>query len=79
MDSPTDAPAGVSPGRPLFLIANDLEIDFPLLNAIELGRGEEAQLSNCYVQVWHSQAYIRCFSKLGRNLGKHKLVASEMR
>lgn len=51
MDSPADSPAGVSPGRPLFLIANDLEIDFPLLNAIELGRGEEAQLSNCYVQV----------------------------
>jgi hypothetical protein len=51
MDSPADDPAGVSPGRPLFLIANDLEIDFPLLNAIELARGEEAQLSNCYVQV----------------------------
>jgi hypothetical protein len=50
MDSPSDDPAGVSPGRPLFLLANDLEIDFPLLNAIELSRGEEVQLSNCYVQ-----------------------------
>ena len=50
MDAPADEPAGVSPGRPLFLMANDLEIDFPVLNAIELVRGEEVQLSNCYVQ-----------------------------
>ena len=29
MDSPADLPAGFAPGRPLFLLANDLEIDFP--------------------------------------------------
>ena len=36
--------------RPLFLIANDLEIDFPSNHAIALLTGEEAQLSNCYIQ-----------------------------
>lgn len=51
MDSASDEPAGVAPGRPLFLIANDLEIDFPALNAIELLAGEDAQLSNSYIQV----------------------------
>jgi hypothetical protein len=50
MWSPANNPAGVSPGRPLFLLANDLEIDFPQHNAIELVRGEEFQLSNGYVQ-----------------------------
>ena len=50
MDSAADTPAGEDPGRPLFLIANDLEIDFPNSYAIALLRGEEVQLSNCYIQ-----------------------------
>jgi len=57
MSSPTDAPAGLSPGRPLFLFANDLEIDFPCGNAIELLQGEEVQLSNSYVQGAGSDIY----------------------
>ena len=40
----------MSLGRPLFLIANDLEIDFPSGHAVALLRGEDAQLSNCYIQ-----------------------------
>lgn len=47
MDSPQDEPAGESPGRPLFLLANDLEIDFPSGNAVELLAGEE-------VRVWQA-------------------------
>eukprot|EP01043_Picozoa_sp_COSAG02_P044871 COSAG02_NODE_4048_length_5862_cov_18.270692_7_plen_571_part_00 len=50
MSSPSDNPAGEYPGRPLFLLANDLEIDFPSGNAIELLTGEEVQISNGYVQ-----------------------------
>lgn len=50
MSSPTVDPAGFSPGRPLFLLANDLEVDFPSRCAVELAEGEEAQLSNCYLQ-----------------------------
>ena len=50
MSSPSDTPAGEDPGRPLFLIANDLEIDFPTNHAIALLSGEEVQLSNCYIQ-----------------------------
>ena len=50
MSSPQDSPAGETPGRPLFLLANDLEIDFPCGNAIELLEGEEAQISNGYIQ-----------------------------
>ena len=50
MASPSDSPAGEYPGRPLFLLANDLEIDFPSGNAIELLTGEEVQISNGYVQ-----------------------------
>jgi hypothetical protein len=50
MASPADEPAGCYPGRPLFLIANDLEIDFPSGNAIDLMSGEEVQISNGYVQ-----------------------------
>ena len=50
LDSPADSPAGEAPGRPLFLIANDLEVDFPSSHAIALLHGEDAQLSNCYVQ-----------------------------
>lgn len=58
MDAPADTPAGNSPGRPLFLLANDLEIDFPVLNAIDLVRGEEVQLSNCYIQGSKTQSGI---------------------
>lgn len=50
MDSPQDSPAGLAPGRPLFLLANDLEIDFPSGNAVELLAGEDAQISNSYIQ-----------------------------
>eukprot|EP00040_Diaphanoeca_grandis_P043199 m.267277 g.267277 ORF g.267277 m.267277 type:complete len:487 (-) comp72135_c0_seq1:281-1741(-) len=50
MTSDLDNPAGVFPGRPLFLFANDLEIDFPTRNAVELLRGEEVQMSNTYLQ-----------------------------
>eukprot|EP01048_Picozoa_sp_COSAG05_P018923 COSAG05_NODE_2859_length_2562_cov_279.182704_2_plen_429_part_00 len=50
MSAPADSPAGEYPGRPLFLLANDLEIDFPSGNAIELLEGEEVQISNGYVQ-----------------------------
>jgi hypothetical protein len=50
MSAGADAPAGVAPGRPLFLFANDLEIDFPLGNAVELLAGEDVQLSNAYLQ-----------------------------
>ena len=50
MSSPADDPPGEYPGRPLFLLANDLEIDFPSGNAIELNRGEEVQISNGYIQ-----------------------------
>jgi hypothetical protein len=50
MAAASDTPAGEYPGRPLFLLANDLEIDFPSGNAIELLYGEEVQISNGYVQ-----------------------------
>lgn len=50
MSSPADDPAGEYPGRPLFLLANDLEIDFPSGNAVELLEGEEVQISNGYIQ-----------------------------
>ena len=50
MDSPSDQPAGEAPGRPLFLIANDLEIDFPRSAGLSLLRGEGAMLSNMYLQ-----------------------------
>ena len=50
MDAPADSPAGESPGRPLFLIANDLEIDFPKLVGVALLRGESVQLANMYLQ-----------------------------
>ena len=50
LSSPQDSPAGESPGRPLFLLANDLEIDFPSGNAVELLEGEEVQISNGYIQ-----------------------------
>ena len=48
-EDPTGTP-GVSPGRPLFVFANDLEIDFPLMNAIQLDQGETVTLSNAYLQ-----------------------------
>ncbi len=51
MGSAANDPAGVAPGRPLFLIANDLEIDFPSGNAVELAAGEDVQLSNSYIQA----------------------------
>ena len=35
------------PALCLFLFANDLEVDFPSGNAVELLAGEEAQLTNC--------------------------------
>jgi len=50
MHSPADEPGGVDPGRPLFVFGNDLEIDFPQGNAIELLRGESLLLSNSYIQ-----------------------------
>ena len=50
MWAPKDEPAGVAPGRPLFVLCNDLEVDFPRGNAVELQRGEEFQLSNGYLQ-----------------------------
>lgn len=58
MSSPSDSPAGEYPGRPLFLLANDLEIDFPSGNAIELLTGEEVQISNGYVQGAGSNAVV---------------------
>ena len=58
MDSAADEPAGVAPGRPLFLIANDLEVDFAALNAIELLAGEDAQISNSYIQVCQVDGHI---------------------
>lgn len=45
-----DLPAGEDPGRPLFVLCNDLEIDFPSGNAVELLRGESFILSNGYIQ-----------------------------
>ena len=51
MSSAAREPAGFYPGRPLFLLANDLEVDYTSGNAIELLGGEEVQLSNAYVQV----------------------------
>ena len=60
MSSAADAPAGVAPGRPLFLIANDLEIDFPSGNAIELVRGEDVQISNSYIQACGYFAPVQC-------------------
>lgn len=50
MDSTSSDPPGFYPGRPLFVLANDLEIDFPSGNAIDLLSGEEVQLSNGYIQ-----------------------------
>ena len=50
MSSPSPDPAGFTPGRPLFLLANDLEIDYPSITAVLLLEGEEAQFSNCYIQ-----------------------------
>ena len=50
MAASANAPPGVAPGRPLFMFANDLEIDFPQGNAVELLQGEDVQLSNCYLQ-----------------------------
>jgi hypothetical protein len=50
MASPATNPAGLYPGRPLFLLANDLEIDYPSGNAVELLEGEEVQISNGYIQ-----------------------------
>ena len=50
MASAQDDPPGVTPGRSLFLFGNDVEIDFPCGNAIELLQGEDFQLSNSYVQ-----------------------------
>ena len=47
---PDPAPAGVAPGRPLFVFANDLEIDFPQHNAVQLDGGETCTLSNAYIQ-----------------------------
>lgn len=58
MASPSDNPAGLYPGRPLFLIANDLEIDFPSGNAMELLTGEEVQISNGYIQGAGSSAVV---------------------
>jgi hypothetical protein len=58
MHSPSVEPAGFYPGRPLFLLANDIEIDFPSGNAIELLRGEEVQISNGYVQGAGSTAIV---------------------
>jgi hypothetical protein len=51
LQAAADSPPGVSPGRPLFIYANDLEIDFPRGNALELLRGETAVCSNCYIQA----------------------------
>uniref|UniRef100_A0A7S2FP30 Right handed beta helix domain-containing protein n=1 Tax=Haptolina brevifila TaxID=156173 RepID=A0A7S2FP30_9EUKA len=58
MESGATEPAGLYPGRPLFLFANDLEIDFPSGHALELLRGEEVQLSNAYVQGAGSTNYV---------------------
>lgn len=58
MDSGSTEPAGIYPGRPLFLFVNDLEIDNPSGNALELLRGEEVQLSNCYIQGAGSTDYV---------------------
>ena len=46
---------GVTPGRPLFVFANDLEIDFPMSNAIQLDQGETVTLSNAYIQGSQTQ------------------------
>ena len=49
----TDFPAGepqVGGNIPLFLFANDLEMDFPALDCVQLVAGRVANLVNCYVQ-----------------------------
>ena len=50
MSSAEDDPPGVAPGRPLFLFANDLEMDFQAVNSLLFDRGEDVQISNSYVQ-----------------------------
>eukprot|EP00045_Choanoeca_perplexa_P006760 m.58517 g.58517 ORF g.58517 m.58517 type:complete len:447 (-) comp13769_c0_seq2:233-1573(-) len=41
---------GAEPAKPLFLFANDLEIDFPLMDAIQLVQGRTVNMVNSYVQ-----------------------------
>ena len=40
-------PAGPTANYPLFLFANDLEIDFPQIDDIQLENGRVANLVNC--------------------------------
>ena len=57
MCAPADSPPGESPGRPLFLFANDLEIDFPCLTGVALLQGQDVQISNSYIQGAGSDIY----------------------
>ena len=85
MHGDAQGPPGVAPGRPLFVFANDLEIDFPQGNAIQLDVGESALFSNAYIQgsqtangVFASAAYDSEIQLTNSRIFGHHLAGIEL-